>query len=215
MFLIHDQVKSVIFLILYSSKYSHDWKLIMTNYSKQIRAERERFRKRRKSLFKKMNEFSFLCHTDFYFVMYQSGKYYIYSSTKKQGWPSSQKDLIWQPYFFSLLLIAQKDNNHSFCDYQTFSNFKSLVKNKIVNSLSMKNRCILSRESNIKEQTQSNEKMIHKIYQHITIKESENIVEKNHIIRSFIIPKPSKLTIISWSNFLCLNLQWHEAHSFI
>ena len=35
------------------------------------RAEREKFRKRRKSLFKKANELSSLCHTDLYLVMYQ------------------------------------------------------------------------------------------------------------------------------------------------
>ena len=66
----------------------------MKGYNKQLRAERERFRKRRKGLVKKANELSFLCHTDLYLMMYQGGKYYIYNSTKKEGWPPSEKDLV-------------------------------------------------------------------------------------------------------------------------
>ena len=61
---------------------------------KQVRAERERFRKRRKSLIKKANELSILCNTDLYLVMYQSGRYYIYSSTDRQGWPPNRNDLV-------------------------------------------------------------------------------------------------------------------------
>jgi hypothetical protein len=49
------------------------------------RVEREKFRKRRKDLLKKINELLRLCRTKIYFVMYQNKRYYIYNSTNKEA----------------------------------------------------------------------------------------------------------------------------------
>lgn len=61
----------------------------------------------------------------------------------------------------------------------------------------MENGCILSRESDIKEQAQLKERALHETHQHVTPKEPQSVAQKIHTIRSFIIPKPSKLTITS------------------
>lgn len=58
------------------------------------RAEREKFRKRSKNLFKKANELSRMCNTDLYLILYREGKYHTYSSTDRQGWPPSSTDLV-------------------------------------------------------------------------------------------------------------------------
>ena len=96
----HDQVSHFLnkdhlsLLILNILDNNHKLRLTMKIICKQVRAERERFRKRRKGLFKKADELSILCHADLYLVIYQGGSYYTYSSTKRQGWPPSENDLV-------------------------------------------------------------------------------------------------------------------------
>ena len=96
----HDQISHFLnkdhlsLLILNIFDKNHKLKSIMKIICKQIRAEREKFRKRKKNLFKKFNELSIFCHADLYLVMYQSESYYTYNSTTRQDWPSSENDLI-------------------------------------------------------------------------------------------------------------------------
>lgn len=61
----------------------------------------------------------------------------------------------------------------------------------------MKNECILTRKTNMKEQVQQNKKMLDKTYQNRTIKKPQNDIQKTHMIRRFIISNTFKLTIIS------------------
>ena len=96
----HDQVSHFLnkdhssLLILNIRNNNHKLRSTMKIICKQVRAERERFRKRRKGLFKKANELSILCHADLYLVIYQNGSYNIFNSTKRKGWLSSENDLI-------------------------------------------------------------------------------------------------------------------------
>lgn len=96
--LIRMSTASLLPLILNVRDNTLNWESGMNIHRSTKRAEREKFRKRRKSFFKKANEFSSLCHTDLYFVMYQNVKYYIYSSTDREACFSNEKNLIWRVY---------------------------------------------------------------------------------------------------------------------
>lgn len=184
-------------------KNNHLRKLNMKTYSKQLRAERERFRKRRKDLVKKANELSFFCHTDLYLVMYQSGKYYIYNSTKKQGWPLSEKDLVRKRYCLTLWLITYQNNHNTACDYKTPLDFKSLANTKTLNLSTVENACLFAQESDIEEPVQKNEKGLLPTHQDMIMKEFQKDIEKAHTVRSYIIPISPKLAITSWKNNTC------------
>ena len=80
-FLNKDHISLLILNILDNNR---ERRLIIKIICKQIQIERERFRKRRKDLLKKINKLSIFCHADLYFVMYQDESYYNYNSTKRQ-----------------------------------------------------------------------------------------------------------------------------------
>ena len=52
------------------------------------------FNKRRRSLFKKVNERSVKTDMKLYIVMYRGGRYFTYNSTDRPGWLSSRKDVV-------------------------------------------------------------------------------------------------------------------------
>ena len=43
---------------------------------------------------KKANDLASLCHTDLYLVIYKGERYYTYSSTNREAWPPSEKDMV-------------------------------------------------------------------------------------------------------------------------
>lgn len=66
----------------------------MNNQRNPQRIEREKFRKRKSSLMRKVNEISYLCQADIYLVMYRKGKYYTYSSTTRPAWPPNEETIV-------------------------------------------------------------------------------------------------------------------------
>jgi hypothetical protein len=81
-----DRIRFIITVVDFNiSDKTHNKESVINTHRNSKRAEREKFRKRRKDLLKKINELSRLCHADIYLVMYQNERYYIYSSTNREA----------------------------------------------------------------------------------------------------------------------------------
>jgi hypothetical protein len=69
----------------------------MAKVRTQRHIDREKARKRTKSLFKKMNELAQIADAKIYFVMDRNERYQIYKSTDQPGWPPSEQEMVNRP----------------------------------------------------------------------------------------------------------------------
>ncbi len=99
------------------------------------RIARERFRKRKNCLFKKIYEVGKMYQTDVYLVLYCNHRFYIYSSRNEASWSSFEKQIIdylhtsrkflWQRQNESFSLLNCKNS----CDFMNrLSSSKSPIK---------------------------------------------------------------------------------------
>ena len=57
-------------------------------------ATAEKYRKRKRTVFKKVHQLSQICSADVYLVTHRSGRYCIYSSRTEIDWPPTQSTLV-------------------------------------------------------------------------------------------------------------------------
>jgi len=76
---------------------------------KSERLLREKLRKRRINLFKKVNELARMTDSKIYIVIQYNDKYHIYKSIEESNWPLPEREII--SYAWSIArLILTKDN---------------------------------------------------------------------------------------------------------
>jgi hypothetical protein len=69
----------------------------MAKVRTQRHIDREKARKRTKSLLKKMNELAQIADAKIYFVIDRNERYQIYKSTDQPGWPPSEQEMVNHP----------------------------------------------------------------------------------------------------------------------